>query len=94
MDIRPQGNSTVNVTVTLREDSVALEQEETFQLRLTPLNTLSMAMNTNEFLIGTIEVTIIDQDSESIRPVPSVHAELLSVFPISCSHPLYIQWRS
>ena len=50
-----------NVRVSLRPDALALEDDEVFQLKLTPTNSFT---GRNEFLRDTLNVTIIDNDSK------------------------------
>ena len=62
--VSPTPDISQMVIITFQEDSVALEPNETFQLLLTPENDASMPTALNEFLVDTLDLTIIDQDSK------------------------------
>ncbi len=54
-----------SLQVTFRVDSVALEPDETFQLRLT--TTAAIPTDENYFFVDTVNVTIQDPDGNSAR---------------------------
>ena len=58
-----------SVSTVLRVDGLAQETDETFQLRLrpNPAVPLSAFPGSNEFLLDTITVTIIDQERKTIQ---------------------------
>lgn len=51
-----------SVGVTLRRDSLSLEGDEMFQLKLIPASNF---VRMNEFVADTLNVTIIDNDGKS-----------------------------
>ena len=63
LNVYPRPSIPDTVTITLEVDGVALEPDETFQLRLVPENEASMP-GLDTFLVDMLEVTIIDQDSK------------------------------
>ena len=54
------GNKDDTVTITIRHDKIALEFNETFRLILEPEGKLQP----NEFVFDTLNIVIIDRDSE------------------------------
>ncbi len=60
--VSPRPREEVAVRVAVYEDQVALELNETFQLKLTQAKTPTL--QTNEVFLDTINVTIIDQESK------------------------------
>ena len=62
------GGGPQTISFSLQSDSLALEGEEQFQIRLTPL---SASLERNEFIDDTINVTIIDNDGKYVHRVVS-----------------------
>ena len=55
-----RGSGTTSLQVTFRVDGVALEPDETFQLRLTTTPVLPAGV----FFVDTVNVTILDPDGK------------------------------
>lgn len=60
--LRPTSTMNAVVEVTFEIDNVALEPQESLRLTLVPTNIDSGSQGGNEFLISTIDLTIIDSD--------------------------------
>ena len=60
--LRPTSTMNAVVEVTFEIDNVALEPQESLRLTLDPTNSDSRSQGGNEFLISTIDLTIIDSD--------------------------------
>ncbi len=67
-----QPSTTVEVSVTLNTDLVALESDGLFNLRINAITTL----RENEFIMDLLRVVIIDQDGGCYAICPDINAQL------------------
>ena len=70
-------NDNRRVGITLRRDSLSLERDELLQLKLSPTPNFDKM---NEFVVESLNITIIDNDGKTLTLIFFVTVEILAIF--------------